>query len=385
LDIDRNDEICMPESEVLSALIATIYDAALDPGLWPVALEGIRNFVHGCAANFYWQDVSKENAGVFHCVGIEPAYLESYFQTYTRLNPLYPTAAFFTPGEVFGSDAVIPNTEFTQTRFYEEWMRPQGMVDSVAVNLEKSVTSVAALAVIRGERDGIVDEDSKRRMRLVVPHMLRASSIGQVIAEHIKGKAALIDAMDRIAAAVFLVDAAGRTVFANVPADLLLSAGKLLRSGPAGLAATDSAANRALQLAIGSSRGADAFDSAGTAILLGSAANERWLAHVLPLTSGLRQESGARHSAVAAVFVRRASLDIPSPLETVARLYKLTGSEVRVLHAIVDTGGVPDIAAALGISESTVRTHLKRLFEKTSTHRQVDLVKLIAAHATPFA
>jgi DNA-binding CsgD family transcriptional regulator len=46
---------------------------------------------------------------------------------------------------------------------------------------------------------------------------------------------------------------------------------------------------------------------------------------------------------------------------------------------------VPDIAAALGISESTVRTHLKRLFEKTSTHRQVDLVKLIAAHATPFA
>jgi DNA-binding CsgD family transcriptional regulator len=56
-----------------------------------------------------------------------------------------------------------------------------------------------------------------------------------------------------------------------------------------------------------------------------------------------------------------------------------------VLHAIVDTGGVPDIAAALGISESTVRTHLKRLFEKTSTHRQVDLVKLVAAHASPFS
>jgi|SRR5229473_5365605 hypothetical protein len=92
----------MLESEVLSALIATIYDAALDPELWPVALEGIRDFVGGCAANFYWQDVSKENAGVFHCVGIELSYLEAYFQTYTKLNPLYPAAAFFAPGEVFG-------------------------------------------------------------------------------------------------------------------------------------------------------------------------------------------------------------------------------------------------------------------------------------------
>ena len=66
------------------------------------------------------------------------------------------------------------------------------------------------------------------------------------------------------------------------------------------------------------------------------------------------------------------------------RLYKLTGSEVRVLHAVVETGGVPEIAAALGILESTVRTHLKSLFEKTGAHRQADLVKLVATHASPF-
>jgi DNA-binding NarL/FixJ family response regulator len=375
----------MLESEALSVLIATIYDAALDPDLWPVALEGTRDFVRGCAANFYWQDLSKENAGVFHCVGIEPAYLQSYFQTYTKLNPLYPAAAFIAPGEVFGSIEILPTPDFHRTRFYEEWMRPQGMIDSVVVNLEKSVTSVAALAVIRGDRDGIVDEEARRRMQLVAPHMLRASAIGHVIAEHMRGRAALTEAMDLIAAGVFLVDASGRTVFANEPASALLNSGNLLRNGPAGLFATDPTANRALQYALATSGRGEEFDAVGTAILLGSDQNERWLAHVLPLTSGARQQSAARHSAAAAVFVRQAALDIASPLETVARLYKLTGSEVRVLHAMVDTGGVPDIATALGISESTVRTHLKRLFEKTSTHRQVDLVKLIAAHASPFS
>jgi DNA-binding NarL/FixJ family response regulator len=90
-------------------------------------------------------------------------------------------------------------------------------------------------------------------------------------------------------------------------------------------------------------------------------------------------------AAVAAVFIQLPGIHVEPALDIVARLYKLTASEVRVLQAIVDTGGVPGIAEALGISESTVRTHLKRLFEKTSTHRQVDLVKLLAAHVSPFS
>jgi DNA-binding CsgD family transcriptional regulator len=108
------------------------------------------------------------------------------------------------------------------------------------------------------------------------------------------------------------------------------------------------------------------------------------LAHVLPL-AGSRLRASLQPSAVAAVFIREASLDIAPALDNVARLYKLTGTELRVLQAIVDIGGVPEAAAALGISESTVRTHLKALFEKTETHRQVELVKLLAAHTNPFS
>jgi DNA-binding CsgD family transcriptional regulator len=38
----------------------------------------------------------------------------------------------------------------------------------------------------------------------------------------------------------------------------------------------------------------------------------------------------------------------------------------------------------LGVSQATVKTHLKRIFGKTGTARQVDLVKLIAGFAGPF-
>jgi DNA-binding CsgD family transcriptional regulator len=76
---------------------------------------------------------------------------------------------------------------------------------------------------------------------------------------------------------------------------------------------------------------------------------------------------------------------LPSPLEVLAKLYQLTASELRVLQAVVEVGGVPAVAEALGISRATVRTHLHHVFQKTATKRQSELVKLVAGSATPFA
>ena len=69
----------------------------------------------------------------------------------------------------------------------------------------------------------------------------------------------------------------------------------------------------------------------------------------------------------------------------IARAYKLTPTELRVLLAIVDVGGVPEVAIALGVAESTVKTHLGHLFEKTGVGRQADLVKIVAGFSTPLS
>jgi DNA-binding CsgD family transcriptional regulator len=56
-----------------------------------------------------------------------------------------------------------------------------------------------------------------------------------------------------------------------------------------------------------------------------------------------------------------------------------------VLVAIVEIGGVPEVAPVLGISETTVKTHLQHVFEKTGVSRQADLVKLVAGFMSPLA
>jgi DNA-binding CsgD family transcriptional regulator len=121
----------------------------------------------------------------------------------------------------------------------------------------------------------------------------------------------------------------------------------------------------------------------GIAVPLMALDGERHVAHVLPLTSGARRRAATSYAAAAAVFVQKATLDTPSPQELIVKLYKLTPAELRVLLAIVQVGGVPETAETLGVAESTVKTHLHRVFEKTGAKRQADLVKLMAGYASP--
>jgi DNA-binding CsgD family transcriptional regulator len=123
----------------------------------------------------------------------------------------------------------------------------------------------------------------------------------------------------------------------------------------------------------------DAGDKEATKIValpLVATDGERYVGHLLPLTA--RNRAGVSYNAVAALFVRKATFTTPCSPEVIAKTHDLTPTELRILLAIVESSGVPEVAATLGIAESTVKTHLGRLFNKTGTNRQADLVKLVA-------
>ena len=71
------------------------------------------------------------------------------------------------------------------------------------------------------------------------------------------------------------------------------------------------------------------------------------------------------------------------PGEAFARLYGLTGGELRVVVALAQGLGGKEAADMLGISEPTVRTHLKSIFSKTETSRQTDLLRLLQSSTPP--
>jgi DNA-binding NarL/FixJ family response regulator len=83
---------------------------------------------------------------------------------------------------------------------------------------------------------------------------------------------------------------------------------------------------------------------------------------VLAPTACPRRKAGASYAAVATVFVHKTGLGAGGGRQG----FCLTPAELRVLFAIAEVGGVPDVADELGLSEGTVQTRLQNPFEKTA-------------------
>jgi DNA-binding CsgD family transcriptional regulator/PAS domain-containing protein len=372
----------MPLESVESALsevIGDIYDAAIDPTMWRPALESSCRFVGASSAALFWHDAATERSEALHLCNEDPHYTRLYFEKYVTMNPMFPAATFVETGRVHTSGDIMPWPEFEKTRFFREWVKPQGIVDAIAVNLEKGPTRSSFLNFRMDVTYGRADEVALNRTRLLVPHFQRAVEIGRLFDQGKAVQETLTETLDHVEAGVFLVAGDGRIAFANAAAKALLGSGTLLRESNHLLTAVVPEANRLLKdIFVAAKRGDASVGVRGVAVPLSASAQDRWFAHVLPLTSGSRQRAGERYAAVAAVLIRKTSLENPTRLEALSRLYKFTAGEVRVLDAVLKVGSIKAMAEMLGISQATVKTHLHNVFRKTGAQRRSDLVKLIA-------
>jgi DNA-binding CsgD family transcriptional regulator len=375
----------MREAEELSQVIGDIYDASLDPALWPTAIESICGYVGAASASLHSQDsITRATDALFWWgrASTAPHYFKVYLETYGKINPIFPGIIFFDVERPVAVPDVISCEEFVRTRFFREWLAPQSLMDGLFSNLEKGATSCALFTAMRHAEHGPVDDRMRRRFELITPHVRRSMLIGKVIDLHRVEAAVLADSLDELASGVLIVDATGRIIHANASAHRLIAEANVLRATNGRVAAFDLEGTRNLLDVFTAAQAGDAaVGKRGIAIPLTARTGERYVAHVLPLTSGARRKAGVSYAATAAMFIREAALDLPSPPEAIAGQFKLTPAEVRVLFAIVEIGGVPEVAPVLGIADQTVKSHLHRIYEKTATKRQADLVKLVASYS----
>jgi DNA-binding CsgD family transcriptional regulator len=375
----------MVDPKLFSVLIDDIYGAILDESRWLDVLRQTTQLVGAQAGVLLWRSEVSGAADPVHCsFGIEPRYAESYVEHYAKLDPLMVAMFSREIGDVASATELVPRSVFVQSRFYKEWAQPQGWAQSVQANLDKSPTSFVHLSLWRNGTSGSVDSPTKDRLRLLASHMRRAVLVRQIVDRHAAEAATLGDTLDGIGPGLFFVNADAHILETNANGRAMLEQGTLVRTYGGRLVPADRDAERELTEILCRFESGNAASSVQPAsVLLSARAGEPFVAHVVPLIESVRRSTGSAYTALAAVFVQKASFELPSSLEVIAKSYKLTPTELRVLLAIVEVGGVPKVSEAMGISVSTVKTHLGRLFAKTGTDRQADLVKLVAAYVNP--
>ena len=363
----------------LSELISVVYDAAIDQSVWENAIERVAHFVDGAGAALFCKDADAQYGLILHSFGIVRPLPVALVR-----HPFAAEHFLAEIGQPVATADLMPYDQLAKTGFYQEWARPQGLIDFVSAVLDKSATSVAMFGVFRHRRNGFVDDETRHRMRLIVPHIRRAIIIARLLDLKVAETGTFADTLDGLDAGVYLVDEGGRIVHTNAAGRAILDAGDILYVAARHLAACDPQVNQTLrEVFAAAGQGDAALGTKGIAVPLTGKDGERYIAHALPLTTGARRRAGMAYTAVAALFVRKAALAMSSRSEAIGKMFKLTPTELRVLLAIVEVGGVPEVAAAFGVAETTVRTHVSNLFEKTGTRRQADLVKLVAGYATP--
>lgn len=73
---------------------------------------------------------------------------------------------------------------------------------------------------------------------------------------------------------------------------------------------------------------------------------------------------------------------VPTP-QGLQDLFGLTKAEALVAHALASGGSLEDASTAGGITVSSARTYLKRVFSKTGVNRQAELMQLVLSAPTP--
>jgi DNA-binding CsgD family transcriptional regulator len=70
-------------------------------------------------------------------------------------------------------------------------------------------------------------------------------------------------------------------------------------------------------------------------------------------------------------------------LDVLARIYRLTPSETRMVQALVLYGSAKSIFRNTDLNRNTVRSQLKSVLRKTGTNAQAELMRLVLTSAVP--
>jgi len=370
-------------AQALSDTIGAIYDCALDPQSWRDAIRRIGDLCESGAGGMCVHDLRNvEDVHLFE-IGYTKEFSQ-LVQKHYQQSPFATASIVHEVGDVLTLATICPEDDkWFESRFYRDVMKPYGVLDYIGINALRTRGRVAS---VHGTRTRPAPSYAQREIcifKLLSPHICRTLAISDALDIRTLNSQMLEATLDALVAGVYLVARDGRVVYMNAAAAQQIKTGNALRIVNNRLLASDLQARQALARATDETA-SETLDgeSGGHSLSIPDPQGDGYVATLLRLDRGSRQSIMAPFAASVAVFVQEPARVPMMPGEAFAKLYRLTGGELRVLLLLAQGLRGKEAADMLGISEPTVRTHLQNIFSKTGTSRQTDVLRLLQS-ATP--
>ena len=369
--------------EAFSKVVEAVYDCALDPNRWHSTVRLIADLCQSQRCVLGVHDYTNARSELNFQLGYEDEhYWRTHEDKYKGLNPTFAPLQLLPVGTVATQVMLVDDNEFLESRFYQEWCKPQGLRDAIAFKVLQTGQRMGVLAANRLLSEPRYGDAEVRLLTLLAPHVCRAVTISDALELKTVWSETLEGTLNALASGVYLTDRLGRVVFMNRAAEQQVKIGNALRIENNCLAPHDRAARLAMSKAI-EAIDDEAATSSGVSLALPGGETGGLFATILGLNRGKRSNIGGAFAATAAIFVQDPIVVPPFPGEAFAKLYGLTGGELRVLLAMSPGLGVKEAAEMLGIGETTAKTHMQHIYAKTGTSKQTELMHLFMNSAPP--
>ena len=159
------------------AFVRAVYSAASAPGMWKhfIALLS-ESFASARVALYCHDHTSNVNLGALD-YGFDPEFVEAYRQEYAAISPYAPAQALGPVGVVLSSHQLVDRATMRNTRFYQEWIRPQ---EDIAAGAGITICRDGGRFLRLGCNIRLRDEERvqarlERTLELLAPHLLPPS------------------------------------------------------------------------------------------------------------------------------------------------------------------------------------------------------------------
>jgi len=359
---------------LLLDLVGCVYDAALDQTKWSESLQRTADFAGGTGA---FHIVANPVTGeIVHSqsVGVDPIVNQRYLQYYAAKEVRIPPALPYSVGRVFTEQQLIEPRALKRSEIYGELLAPFDIPYVMAAWLKKGPAAFEVVVIEGSHRHGPFAHEAREKFALVVPHLIRAVRLREML--HIARQAtrAFRTVLDSSPFGVVLLDDRGCILDATLKADSLLRAGDGLMVSRRRVHARCCDDDLVLQRLVSEAVGVrdPRYFGGGSVSIQRALTASRLHASIVPLSS---HELAVIPEPAALLLIVDPDQSPKPHVETIAIALGLTRAEAALAAALFDGVSLREAAAAMGRSVNTCKSQLKSIYQKTNCRHHADLAK----------
>lgn len=372
----------------LDRAISVIYETVGAPQRWPAALEEVTRAIGANSAALLTREYVEDEGGVWFLHNIDQSAQRHYQDYYYQKDTLFQEAkrhGWF-DGRTITDDEVLPRDVFVRHEFFNDFWRSfegEYQISGGAPARWGGFAPLVQFMNYRTRAQGRFDREVRLKFETLKGHVFQSLFINNQIAAAINQISAR-NLLEFLRDPALIVDHDLRVVETNALANAILRDGTFLRCKSHTLVRTPASVGLHATLTKLLNEGPDALpqtiatrDPDGTRVCVYN------VMRVLP------QWPGEGLSNRVLITLRTQDHRDKVAWHAMKRLYGLTEAELQVCRLMSDGHSLGEIAQMSGRSVETVRTHAKRIMQKTGCRRQTELAQLVhvtfALPGLPFA